>query len=211
MWWKFRSATRHLSPLPAFLIFTSSSRSRTPPCAFFTRKRQSWDAQQDEGRGERLGYLTWRSARRSRSDAEVWTSPPVASEPAAGRAGLWTPRPTRSRRSPGGGWTGARRSSPSCWAVKRTERRRLRPRCSSCRLWVVRTGRLRSYDCGERTRAHRSAPERSRWRRSLRARRTWTKGNLLPGGFTTGSPPQSGCAACFWDIQGGQVSVLLTV
>lgn len=80
-------------------------------------------------------YLTWRSARRIRSDAEVWTSPPVSSEPAAGRAGLWTPRPTRNCRSPGGGSTGAHRWSPSCWAVRRTERRRLRPRCSSCQVW----------------------------------------------------------------------------
>lgn len=83
-------------------------------------------------------YLTWRSARLIHSDAEVWTSPPVSSEPAAGRAGLWTPRPTRNSRSPRGCSTGARRWSPSSWAVKRTETRRLRPRCSSCQVWEKR-------------------------------------------------------------------------
>lgn len=100
-------------------------------------RHQSSNAQQGEIKKR---YLTWRSARLSHSDAEVWTSPPVSSEPAAGRAALWTSRPTQNSRSPGGCWTGARRSSPSCWAAKRTETRRLRPWCSSCQIWENRLG-----------------------------------------------------------------------
>lgn len=178
-----------MAPLPApGFIFTSFSPSAAPSCAHFTRKGGREVQTHNKVTLKAGVYLTWRIARLIHSDAEVWTSPPVSSEPAAGRAGLWTPRPTRNSRSPCGCSTEARRWSPSCWAVKRTETRHLRPWCSSCQVQEkrvrqeVRTGRLRSCDC--RKRAGRTEQRRG-WRWSLRAHRAPEKGSLLPDRVAT--------------------------
>lgn len=80
-------------------------------------------------------YLTWRSARPSHSDAEVWTFAPVSSGPVPGRVALWTPHPTWRSRSRGERPTAVRRWWPRCWAVGRRERGRLKPRYS---WWQVK-------------------------------------------------------------------------
>lgn len=103
-------------------------------------------------------YLTWRSVTRTRSDAEVWTSRPVASGPAAGRAALWTPRPTRTLRPRAGPPTAVRRWWPRCWAAERTERRSLRPWCS---WWP-------SNECGRQLRLALRCVAAAVWRRSVR-------------------------------------------
>lgn len=114
-------------------------------------------------------YLTWRSARQTHFDAEVWTSRPVSSSPAAGRAALCSSHSTWSPRSRAGRPTGARRRWPTCWAAKRTEIRSLRPLYS---LWSweprrapglndsrTRGARRGSTNCGLSWKASRAARE----------------------------------------------------
>lgn len=125
-------------------VFTSAAPPWAPARPLFLRlfllSRETTDTQADTQRGRRwidprervcrCFYLTWRSARPCHSDAEVWTFAPVSSGPVPGRVALWTPRPTWSSRSRGGRPTAVRRWWPSCWAVGRRERGRLKPRYS---------------------------------------------------------------------------------
>lgn len=178
-----------VSPLPApGFIFTSFSPSAAPSCAHFTRKRGDEVQTHNKVTLKAGVYLTWRSAR-LHSDAEVWTSPPVSSEPAAGRAGLWTPRSTRNSRSPCGCSTEARRWSPSCWAVKRTETPRLRPRWSSCQVrekGVRHGGADRPSAQLQLRRARRAHGAAARLEvEPPSPQSTWTKDSLLPGRIAT--------------------------
>lgn len=158
-----------MSPLPAALLSprAQARRART--------LRGSQVQLQTEATIAAGVHLTWRSARRIHSDAEVWTSPPASSGPAAGLAGPGTPRPKPSSRSPGGCSTGARRWSPSCWAVKRTETRRLRPSCQVFWGGWWWGGQSRTRWCGRAVCAATTAEER-RSARSARSGWRWSLG-----------------------------------